>query len=110
MRIHQRGYAEDGTPAMAGEFTRWLNRGIDKRDDEDSSETKLKLTRAMRRLRKIAPREHEVLWKILAGESVGEVHVWLNDRAIRQGHPERYTVKDTMVIIVSGVDKVAFWY
>jgi len=110
MRIHERGFAEDGTPAMTGEFMRWLNRGITKRDDEDLSDTRLRLTRAMRRLRKVAPREHEALWLILRGQSIADVSRWLNERAIRLGHPERYSMKDTMVIVASGVHKLAFWY
>lgn len=110
MRIHERGFAEDGTPAWTGEFTKWVTRGTRKHDDEDHPETKLRLTRAMRRLRKVAPREHEVVWKVLSGDTVPDVCAWLNDRAIRGGHPERYSQKDTMVILASGVDKIAFWY
>jgi hypothetical protein len=110
MRIHERGFASDGTPQWSGEFSRWLTRGTKKRYDEDSTETHLKLTRAMRKLRDVAPREHEVVWKVLSGESASDICKWLNDRAIRLGHPERYTIKDTIVIIVSGVDKLAFWY
>lgn len=64
----------------------------------------------MRKLRKVAPREHETLYKILAGESVADVCRWLNDRAIKGGHPERYSMKDTIVIIVSGIDKIVYWY
>lgn len=110
IRIHERGFSADGTPQWSGEFSRWLTRGTVKRDDEDSPDTRLRLTRAMRRLRKIAPREHEVVWKVLSGEGTAEICDWLNDRAIKLGHPERYTMKDTIVIIMSGVDKLAFWY
>lgn len=110
MRIHERGFAVDGTPAMTREFQAWLMRGVEKRPDEDLSDTRLKLTRAMRKLRKIAPREHEAVWRILAGASVADVCQWLNDRAIRHGHPERYSLKDTTVIVMSGVHKLAYWY
>jgi hypothetical protein len=87
-----------------------MARGTEKRDDEDMPDTRYRLTRAMRKLRKVAPREHEVMWRILSGETVPDVCTWLNDRAIRHGHPERYSIKDTVVLVVSGSDKLAFWY
>lgn len=109
-RIHERGFAGDGTPAMSGEFFRWLTRTEYRRDDEDLPDTTMRLTRAMRKLRKVAPREHDVMWRVLKGESVSGVRDWLNWRAEKNGHPERYSLKDTMVIIASGADKLAFWY
>lgn len=61
-------------------------------------------------LRKVAPREHDVVWKVLRGEDVQSIREWLNVRAETQGHPERYSMKDATVLIVSGVDKLAAWY
>lgn len=109
MRIHDRGFAEDGSHQWSGEFSRWITRSSRRRDDEDHPDTRLRLTRLMRRLREVAPREHDVLWMILRGDRVQDVCTWLNARAIRQGHPERYSLKDTVVLIVSGVDKLAYW-
>ena len=110
LRIHMRALGPDGCPQLAPEFLRWLSRGTERARDEDHSETKLRLTRSMRNLRNIAPREHDVLHRVFAGETTEQICDWLNERAIRGGHPERYSLKDTVVLIVSGVDKLAVWY
>ena len=110
LKIHQQhALAADGTPALTGQFADWLMRGK-RRSPKDPSDELLRLRRAMRILRTVAPREHDVTWRVLRGEGVMEIHRWLNERAETQGHPERYTPKDVVVLIVSGVDKLAFWY
>ena len=112
MAIHAHRLDSGGVPALTGEFMGWLSRTERNKRyrPEPEPEARQRVTRAMRTLRKVAPREHETLWKIFSGESVEQVCLWLNERAIRHGHPERYSMKDTVVIIVSGVDKLAFWY
>ena len=107
--VHRRQLDGGGTPGWSGEFMGWITRDERGRDYEPQSEERQRVTRAMRMLRKVAPREHETLWRIFSGESVEQVCAWLNERSIRHGHPERYSMKDTVVIIVSGVDKLAFW-
>ena len=110
IRIHQHAIGADGAPAYAPEFMEWLGRGTAKARNEDHSETKLRLTRAMRNLRNVAPREYDVLHRVFAGETTEQIRDWLNDRAVQGGHPERYSLKDTVVLIVSGVDKLTLWY
>jgi len=112
MRLHDSRLDAGGVPSWSGEFMGWIarnERGTRSRPEYEP-EAKLRITRAMRTLRKVAPREHEALWRIFSGESAEQVCAWLNERSIRHGHPERYSLKDTIVIIVSGVDKLAFWY
>lgn len=110
LKIHQRALAEDGAPQLSGEFVSWLQRGVGFRPDQHPTDAPLRLKRAMRMLRKVAPREHDVVWKVLRGEDVQSIREWLNVRAETQGHPERYSMKDATVLIVSGVDKLAAWY
>jgi len=110
MTIHEHALDRGGVPRYSGEFIGWLTRNEGGRSAyPDQSDARFRITKAMRTLRKVAPREHETLWRIFSGETVEQVCLWLNERAIRHGHPERYSTKDTVVIIVSGVDKLAYW-
>lgn len=109
IRLHRRMPAADGTPDFTSEFIDWLNRER-LSDDALATDSKLRFTRAMRTLRKIAPREYDVMHRVLAGHTTEAIRDWLNDRAVRGGHPERYSLKDTVVLIVSGADKLAAWY
>ena len=110
VRIHQKALAPDGSPQLAGEFLSWLQRGSWQDPHEHPTDAPLRLKRAMRELRQVAPREHDVVWKALRGDSVEEIRSWLNVRAESQGHPERYSLKDVTVLIASGVDKLSTWY
>lgn len=115
-QIHVRsGYGEGGTPAWHPDFERWL--GIDyygKRSDQrwsENSEPRIRTTRAFRKLRKKAVREYEVCYRIIIlGEPVSDCAEWLTQRAIRGGHPERYGLLETMLLLVAGVDKARGWW
>ena len=109
-RIHQATLGEDGTPGWDGEFSAWVTKGPWWRGDHSPTSSNLRITRAMRNLRKVAPREYDVLRRAFTGESAEQIREWLNERAIRGGHPERYSLKDTIVLMASGVDKLAQWY
>jgi hypothetical protein len=109
-RIHKSTLAEDGTPTWTGEFYSWVAKGPWWRGDDSPASSSLRLTRAMRSLRKVAPREYDVMRRAFTGESVEQICEWLNDRAIRGGHPERYSLKDTVVLLASGADKLAAWW
>lgn len=75
----------------------------------DSDQRRLK--RALKRVRERSIREYEVLHRVLElGESVADITAWLNQRAIRGGHPERYTTAATVVIIFAAVHKLQEWY
>ena len=109
-KIHGSTLGDDGRPRWDGEFAAWMVKGPWWRGDDSPASAQLRITRAMRNLRKVAPREYDVIRRAFTGESVEQINAWLNDRSIRGGHRERYTRKDTVVLIVSGVDKLAHWY
>ena len=109
MRIHDRRLGEDGTPVFSSEFIAWFYRAWND-DDILATDSRMRLARAMKRLRDLAPREYDVMRRVLDGKSPPEICAWLNERAERGGHQERYSLKDTVVLIVSGSDKVAAWY
>ena len=77
---------------------------------ERQPDTEMRLGRAMKRLRELAPREHDVMHRVLSGEPPAMICYWLNARAIRGDHPERYSQKDTEVLISSGLHKLEAWY
>jgi len=108
IRLHTRELDQDGNPQWHPEFAHWLQ-GTSGRSE--GSEDRARLKAALKRLRERSLREYEVLYRILAlGHSVNEVTEWLNERAIRGKHPERYRQRDTMVIVYAAVDKIHEWY
>jgi hypothetical protein len=109
-RIHGSGLAEDGTPGWTVEFYSWMSKGPWWRGDISPTSSSLRMTRAMRNLRKVAPREYDVMRRAFDGEGPRQICDWLNERAIRGGHPERYSLKDTVVLLASGADKLAVWW
>ena len=107
-RIHSRDIGDDGAPAWHHDFSNWLD---GKTNNTRNPERRLRTTRAFRRLRKVAVREYEVLYRmIVLGNSLDQVAEWLNERAIRNGKPDRYNRDLVMVLVISGIDKVrTFW-
>lgn len=67
--------------------------------------------RAMKRLRRVAPREYEVIFRAMVlGEGFASITRWLNDRAERNGIPvpagkggRHYTERDAVALFVAGV-------
>jgi len=105
LKIHTRGLDAGGTPKWDPGFAAWLQGG------GRNSESRRRITAAMRLLRKRSIREFEVAYRMMVlGEPIEQTTIWLNDRAIRNDKPERYSVKDTQVIIVAAVDKLLNWY
>lgn len=106
VKMHYAGvFDEHGDPQWTAEFAAWIQ-GVGK-----NSERRSRMTQAMRQLRKKSIREYDVAYRIIInGESIEDCTQWLNDRAIRNNKPERYTVKDTQAIIVSAVDKLLAWW
>jgi hypothetical protein len=105
VRIHTRGFDEAGNPQLHPEFVAWLN------GQGSNSASRTRLTTAMRRLRKQSIREYEVAYRVIVlGERPEGTMAWLNERAIRNSKPERYSLQDTEVIICSAVDKLLSWY
>jgi hypothetical protein len=112
LRIHSRDTGDDGAPAWHAEFARWMfaPASNDRRWD-DHHEPRVRTTRAMRKLREQHPREYEVLYRSAILQIPLTVTVnWLNDRAERNNKPERYTLRDTVMILMVAADKVACWW
>lgn len=114
LKIHSRDLDHGGTPRWTPLFVGWLLRGpqYDSTDQHrNDPQTRLRLTRAFRTLRHVAPREFEVLYRMMVlDESVESTQAWLNARAERGGHHERYSAKDVIVIVISAIDKITYWY
>lgn len=109
--LHSHEIDGNGAPQWSPEFRAVLT-GADGRGRygvEDHPATRLR--RALKRIRRHSLREYEVLIRVLnSGQPIPEVTAWLNERAIRGGHPERYTDRSTMVILYAAVDKCHEWY
>lgn len=104
-RIHKHEYADDGTYQWDPRFEAWLT-GVRGRD-----ERQFRMKRAMRKLREKSVREYEVAYRmIVVGEPLSDTTRWLNERAVRNEKPERYSEQDTRVIIASAVDKLLAWF
>lgn len=118
-QIHSGSLASDGSPQWHPDFARWISAGpiSSPRPEYPSDEGRLRTTRALRRLRKEAVREFEVVYRVMVlGDSVRNTTDWLNERAARNsiplppGQDVHYRQKDTVAIIVSGVDKLRnYW-
>ncbi len=113
LRIHSRDTADDGAPQWHYNFETWLLKA-DRTSDQawkDHPEPRVRTTRAMRKLRERFPREYEVLYRTAILQIPVEVTTaWLNERAERNQKPERYTIRDTYLILIVGADKVASWW
>ena len=109
-RIHTAQIGNDGCPAWHPDFEKWLvnDRVYRRKNDEQ----RLRITRVMRRLRRVAVREYECLYRVLVlGERLEETTRWLNERAARNAIPfpdhrpsgPHYIQKDTLALIVAGI-------
>ncbi len=108
VQLHIRELDDAGNPQMHPEFIHWLEGTSGRRE---GTEDRARLNAALKLLRNRSIREYEVLYRVLyLGQPIPEVAEWLNERSIRGGHPERYSVPDTMVIVYAAVDKVRDWY
>lgn len=90
---------EKGCPSMEIQVSRNRN-----------TESRQRTTRAFRKLRKMAPREFDVLYLMCAlNASFWTTLTSLNQRAERLGKPT-YTPTDLMILVISGIDKVRWYY
>lgn len=113
VRIHSRDVSEGGTPEWHRDFALWMGRAdqFDDRRWADNPEPRVKTTRAFRKLRRRSPREYEVLYRTAILKIPFQDTIdWLNQRAIRGGHPERYDLEAALMLLICGVDKVATWF
>lgn len=108
IRLHTRELDDAGNPQWSPDFAHWLD-GTSGR--HEGGEDRARLKRAMKRLRERSLREYEVVYRTMVmGHSIPEVAEWLTERAIIGGHPERYGVRETIVIVYAAVDKLRDWY
>lgn len=115
-KIHNGDIALDGAPQWHPDFMRWLTvREVisTPRPEHPTPEERLRTTRALRKLRKEAVREFEVVYRVMVmGERIEDTTRWLNQRAQRNhvplppGRNQHYRPKDTLALVVSGVDKM----
>jgi hypothetical protein len=111
LRLHSRDIDPGGAPELHPEFMAWLTREARLDGTTPNAPSQYRIKSAMRRLRKAAVREYEVVYRVMVlREPIPSVASWLNERAIRGGHPERYREKDVVAIVQSGVDKLIEWY
>jgi hypothetical protein len=127
MRIHARGVDAGhglGSPPFHPEFERYIDASFDSSKEERHDKKErgradfsrntpqaVRLKRAFRRLRKMAPREFDALYMVVAlGHTDVSAANELTLRAIRLGHPERYSLLETRLLILSGLDKIQKWY
>lgn len=113
IRIHSRDVSEGGTPEWHRDFALWVGRAdqFDDRRWAQHPEPRVKTTRAFRKLRSRSPREYEVVYRTaILKIPFSDTVQWLNDRAIRHGHPDRYDVDAALMLLVCGVDKIATWF
>jgi hypothetical protein len=104
-RIHVSGLEGDGTPQRwSSDFAKWLE---GRADDGARGRT----TRVMRRLRRVSPREYEVMYRAMVlGQDFKEIAEWLNERAVRNGIPlppgrdVHYRLKDAVALFIAGVE------
>lgn len=112
LRIHSRDVAGDGDPEWHADFARWMFKTIS--DDQrwrDHTEPRVRMTRAMRKLREKYPREYEVLYRTAILQiPIATTTDWLNARAIKNEKPERYSMNDTRLILIVAADRVAGWF
>jgi hypothetical protein len=104
--------ADDGDPQWHPDFARWMFNTISNDQKwRDRYEPRVRMTRAMRKLREKYPREYEVLYRTAILQIPITVTTdWLNQRAIRNEKPERYTLDDTRLILIVAADKVAAYF
>lgn len=127
IRLHQRGSTSEGTLPFSSDFDRYIGFLECKQPDCGecrqyrakqkgaegwrNPEPRLRATKAFRKLRKIAPREFDVLYlHCIIGQSVTEIASSLTQRAIRLDKPERYGSAGTTLLLYSGVSKVLSWW
>lgn len=121
LKLHSSATDDGGGPSFHPDFIRYIDRPCRKEDCYDlrckhgqnprNPDSRLRTTRAFRKLRRQAPREFDVLYLICAHQmTLKDVSKALTDRAIRIGKPERYDEGGVLVLAVLGVDKLVKWW
>ena len=81
------------------------------RERRSHPESRQRTSRAFHRLRRVAPREFDVLYSVARlGYSVEETARRLTEDNIAKGRPARYNTAAITLLLVSGIDKVAYYW
>lgn len=124
LRIHMRGTDNQsrlGAPPFAPEFIKWLEAGSDdekykekrarQRGDYTRHDHRQRVTRVMREIRRVAPREYFVLsLATMKGMEITQITSVMNERAELRGHDERYTHHDVAALLLLALSKAMAWY
>lgn len=74
------------------------------------NDSRTRVTRAFRKLRRAAPLEFDVLYLVVMhGLSLTEIASKLTERSMARGHEERFDLAAVTILAVCGVDKVEAW-
>lgn len=112
LRIHSGQIAPDGSPQWHPDFVRWMSLPDNERCRVRVPGQRYRTTEVMRRLRRTAPREYDVAYRVLyLGESLEDTTQWLNERAKRNAIPypahrpegPHYLEKDTLAILLAAI-------
>lgn len=76
------------------------------------SQSPNRTTKALRKLRKVAPLEFDVLYlAVVQRLTAAEIVVRLNERAVRKGSvDEVYDLESVTILAVCGTDKMSSWF
>jgi hypothetical protein len=120
-KIHSGQIDEGGNPAFHPDFIAYVDRPCHRKDCFNAGcnhgmrsvhpDSRVRVTRAFRRLRVEAPREFDALYLIARHNyTLSDVARRLTDRAIALGHPQRYDETGAMLLTVSAAHKVEQWW
>lgn len=75
------------------------------------SESRSRMTKALRKLRRVAPLEYDVLYLItMHGMNVHQIAERMTKNSYARGFDEDYNSESVTILAVSGVEKVSRWY
>ena len=119
-RIHMRGTDDGhglGGPPFHPEFLAWLEAGAEKKNGDPAesarrlADHRLRVTRAFRKVRKMAPTEWFVLQLVCIHHlDLVQVVEVMNQRAEQRGFEERYTALGVAALLASALDKAGKFY
>lgn len=138
MRIHSRE-VEDGSqwgaPAFHPEFIRWLGVEFEKTGKDDMGrirvpDSRTRVTRALRKVRQVSPREYYVLQLILSHKlSLNEAITRMTEREAERNREARrlhdlepdlhpaapdedhvYAYDEVLTLLMAGLDKLYKWF
>lgn len=136
MRIHSREVDDGskwGAPAFHPQFIRWLNAEYEKVGKDGTGkyhppDGRTRVTRVLRKIRSVAPREYYVLQLVLSnGMSVNEATKRMTEREAQRNEEARseaqrkglpipqvedhvYGYTEVLLLLLAGLDKAYKWY